>query len=198
MRLIAILVILLGLGHSPWAQASADKREKSKPVLRIEVEATGPFAGEASRTCTVIFPTGRVWTASWVRSWVWIDSPAKPTVRNQLDSKEYMFRESDLYGLEDLLDSREMRNLPSTFKPPHTPIDYFETTKLSISRGETQEQTIELREYYVASLSEKARYPSALVVLLGRVAELEEAVKSKGKPVEPPAECGFREGQQQP
>jgi hypothetical protein len=48
---------------------------------------------------------------------------------------------------------------------------------------------ISIREFYVASLEEKTRYPAAVIILMGKIDEIEQEALDKGKPTEPPADC---------
>jgi hypothetical protein len=91
-------------------------------------------------------------------------------------------------GAYSFLQSKGISRLSSNFGAPHAPIDYFETTEIQLY-GSTKPKTISAREFHVATLEEKAQYPSAFIVLMRKVNEIEEETQQKGKPADVPDGC---------
>jgi hypothetical protein len=85
-----------------------------------------------------------------------------------------------------------LKELPDKFAPPRQPVDYFESIKVQIINPNGKERQISTREFYVANLEEKSRYPSALVVLMGKIQEIEYEANEKGKPAEIASDCRLK------
>jgi hypothetical protein len=94
--------------------------------------------------------------------------------------------------LSDLLESKALKRLPKKFDPPHRPIDYFERISVQIITTSGKVKQISTREFYVASLDEKARYPGALIVLMDKIDEIEHQANVKGKPIDIPSDCHLK------
>jgi hypothetical protein len=60
---------------------------------------------------------------------------------------------------------------------------------VSIELPHARTKTINVREFYAASLVERTKYPTALVLLMEELARLEDEATQKGKPSEPPTDC---------
>jgi hypothetical protein len=50
------------------------------------------------------------------------------------------------------------------------------------SPAKGQAKRVQAREYYVAALEEKAKYPSALIVFMNSIEQLETVITEKGTP----------------
>ncbi len=96
------------------------------------------------------------------------------------------------WELSDLLESKAIKKLPEKFSPPHQPIDYFEMISVQIIGKDGKSKDISTREYYVASLKEKTRYPSALILLMDKINEIERVSNEKGTPIEIPQDCQLK------
>jgi len=104
----------------------------------------------------------------------------------------FQLEDTDTWELSSFLESKFLKHLPGEFAPPHRPIDYFETVTVKIINPNGKEKQISTREFYVASLEEKTRYPSALIVLMSKIDEIENEANSKGKPSETPSDCRLK------
>jgi hypothetical protein len=82
-----------------------------------------------------------------------------------------------------------LRGLEPYYPPPHPPTDFFETTSVQVILPDGKGKQVHTREYYVASLVEKTKYPSALIVLMDQVEQFEHAVAENGTPTEVPPDC---------
>jgi hypothetical protein len=112
-------------------------------------------------------------------------------------SREYRFPDKDSWQVSEfgeLIHSKAVRRLKSYFPPPHRPIDFVEISTALPFLPDGKSKQIVVREYYVASLAEKAKYPSALVLLMDRIEQIENKVSEKGTSVEPPPDCKFEKG----
>jgi hypothetical protein len=106
----------------------------------------------------------------------------KVSVVHQLD-------QGDEFELSSFLESKAIKRLAERFAPPHVPIDYFENTVVQITLPRSAPKQISTREFYVADLEEKFRYPATLIVLMDRIDEIEKEASDKGKPTEIPPDC---------
>ena len=97
-----------------------------------------------------------------------------------------------MWDLSNYLESKAVKRLPESFPPPHRPIDYFGNVTVQIIDSKGESKQISTREFYVASLEEKSHYPSALIVLMARIDEIENETNEKGKPVEIPSDCRLK------
>lgn len=161
-------------------------------VLKVDENVSGPFGGQKSKSCLRVYNDGRVIYSRWWNSAATIVD----NVTNVASRPEHtvafadQLADTDVWDLIRFLESKAVRKLAEKFGPPHPPVDYFETVSVEISgsnKGNAKKLTT--REYYVASLEEKTRYPSALIVLMERIDRIEEAATAKEKPTEIPADC---------
>ncbi len=121
-----------------------------------------------------------------------VDESGKKTRQESSVSLEFKFPDEDNYRISELvelLQSKSIRRLPGHFGPPHPPVDFIETTALSIPLAKGGARTISAREYYAASLVERVKYPAAMVVLMEQIARLEDLVSEKGKPAPAASDC---------
>jgi hypothetical protein len=141
-----------------------------------------------------IYSDGKVTYASWWNSAATIvDKKTGEASRPEHTvSVEHKLEDGDSWELSSFLDSKAVRRLPGKFDPPHRPIDYLEAVSVKIvdSKGKTKQ--ILTREYYVASLEEKTRYPATLIVLMDKISEIEKEANDKGKPIAVPADCSLQ------
>jgi hypothetical protein len=94
-------------------------------------------------------------------------------------SVEYQLEDTEKWELSGFLDSKALKRLPGKFGPPHEPIDYFENVAVQITSTNGKSKMISTREFYVASLEEKTRYPSVLIVLMDKIDEIEREANEK-------------------
>lgn len=185
-RIICVAIFLL----SSWGSA---QEKIAKVALRAYNGSSGPFGGERGQSCFMLYSNGRLVEVS--------SATAAFGVRNEngdvshpetTSSREYTFPERDFWevrGYIDFLQSSAVRKLKPYFPPPHRPIDYVETTNVDVFLPNGRIKRIQAREYYVASLEEKVKYPSALIILLDTLEKLENTVRQKGTPTSVPEDC---------
>ena len=186
--LIRIFVLFALL---PSLSSSAQEKKPTRLMLRVEEESAGPFGGERSASCLKVYSDGRVLYSSWRRSGVTIQDQAsgKNSRPEKTVSVEYHLEPGDEWELDSFLHSKAVRKLPTKFGPPHTAIDYSERVTVRIEGPNGTEKSISTREFYVASLQEKSKYPSALILLMDKIDEVEKEANEKGKPTSISDDC---------
>ena len=107
-------------------------------------------------------------------------------------SVEHQLEKGDVFELSTFFQSAAINRLPDKFAPPHQPIDYIENTSVQITPPKGRPKQISAREFYVARLEEKSRYPAALIVLMEKIDEIEKQASDKGKPTETPPDCQLK------
>ncbi|MBZ5661422.1 MAG: hypothetical protein LAO08_13535 [Acidobacteriia bacterium] len=107
-------------------------------------------------------------------------------------SVEHQLEKGDVFELSTLFQSKAIKRLPEKFGPPHPPIDYAENTSVQITGPTGTPKQISTREFYVASLEERTRYPAALIVLMEKIEAIEKEASVKGKPTETPPDCQLK------
>jgi hypothetical protein len=192
--MLAKLATLLSLAmlFASWI-CSAQEKAPSKLILQVDETVRGPYGGQKSATCLRIYSDGRVVHARWWNSAATVvDATGQKSRPEHTVSVEYHLEGFEVEELSDLFESKALKELPEKFGPPHRPVDYFETVsvQMTLPRGKTKR--ISTREYYVASLEEKTRYPVALVVLMEKIDEIEKVASDKGKPTEAPTDCQLK------
>lgn len=169
-------------------------RADLKLVLSVEQTVSGPYGGQKSSGCLRVYSDGKVVYARWWNSAATlVDTAGKKTRPEHTISTEYLMDKLDVSELTRFLKTKSVKNLRNAFGPPHAPIDYFENTSVRMRSPNGQSKQIITREYYVASLDEKVKYPSALIVLMDKIDEIERLAEEEGKPVEVPADCHLKQ-----
>ncbi len=185
----ALCVTLIPLGFGGFCSA----QEPARLVLKVDDVSSGPFGGQKGASGLKVYSDGRVIYSSWSTSAMGVqDERGKITHPEKRESREYRFPERDSWQVSafaDFLQSKAVRRLKSYFPAPHRPIDFFETSTVELFLPNGQTKQLRTQEYYVASLVEKAKYPSALIILMDRIKELENTVVDKGTPSEIPLDC---------
>jgi hypothetical protein len=173
----------------------AQDKPQSRLILRVDETASGPNEGQESSGCLRVYSDGKVIFARWWNSAVTIvDSATKRASRPEYTvSVEHHLVDADLRELSTFLESKAVRKLPEEFGPPHPAIDFFESVSVEIFGSKGNIKKISTREYNVANLEEKSRYPAALILLLERIKQIEEAASNKGKPTEVPVDCPLKQ-----
>lgn len=166
-----------------------------KLLLRVDRTTSGPFGGQKGASCLMLYSGGRV-VYSWMStSAIGVeDEHGNVTHPETGSSLEFKFSERDVWEFDSFagfLKSKTVQRLDSYFPPPHSPIDYFETSTLQISLPDEKPKQIQTREYYVASFEEKARYPSALIIIMDKIEQLRVLAANKGTSTEQPVDCKF-------
>jgi len=185
-RIVAGTICLLALLCSA-------QNKRPEVLLRAYHGSSGPFDGEKGASCFMLYSDGRLVQVSSSTAALGVpDEHGKVTHPESTTSREYRFPERDSWqvsGYVDFLKSRAMRKLNSYFPPPHLPIDYVETSTVEVFFPTGKRKQVQAREYYVASLEEKAKYPSALIILMDKLEQLEDTVAQKGVPTLEPEDC---------
>jgi hypothetical protein len=189
-RLIRFLSFLTLL---PCWACYAQEKTPAKLILKVDETVAGPFAGQKSSSCLRIFSDGRVLYARWSNSaGTAKDDKGKESRPEHIISVEHRLDDTDVWELSDYVESKAVKKLPDSFPPPHRPIDYFENVTVQIIGPNGEKKQISTREFYVASLEEKSHYPSALIVLMSKIDEIENETNKEGKPAEIPSDCRLK------
>ncbi len=185
----ALLLVLLSS-----SVCAAQDKAPARLILKVDAIVSGPFDGQRSSSCTRVYSDGKVLYASWRNSAATVvdKQSGKESRPEQTVSLGYHLEKSDVWELSSFLESKILYKLPEKVAPPHPPIDYFEEVTVQIIGLKGVQKLISTREFYVASLEEKARYPSALIVLMDKIDEIENEVNAKGKPSEIPSDCRLK------
>jgi hypothetical protein len=179
------------------AALHAQTKPPDRVVLKVDEIVSGPFGGQKSSSCLRVHSNGNViYARSWSSAVTVVDSATSVASRPEhMLAVADQLVDTDVLEIVRLLESKAVRRLPERFSPPHKPVDYFEVVSLEILDGRGNSKKLVTSEYYVADLEEKTRYPSALIVLMDRIDQIEKAATSKGKPTEIPADCSLKGGE---
>jgi hypothetical protein len=170
------------------------EKPSSTLILKVDTNVSGPFGGQKSSSCMRVYSDGKVLFAHWWNSFATIvdEKTGKESRPDHTVSVEHHLGDGDKWELSSFLESKTVKSLPQKFDPPHPPIDYFENVTVRIIAPDGRQKQISAREFYVANLEEKSRYPSALLVLMNRINEIEQEANEKGKPISPPLDCQLK------
>jgi hypothetical protein len=185
------LFLLMLFSASGWP---AQETPHNRLILKVDENASGPYGGQKSSSCLRVYSDGRVTYARWWNSAATIvDSVAKKESRPEHTvSVEHRLRNEDVRELSRFLESKAVKRLPAKSGPPHQAIDYFESVSVEVFDSKGNSKKIFTREYYVADLVEKSRYPSALILLMDRIGQIEAEANDKGKSTEIPPDCTLK------
>jgi hypothetical protein len=169
-------------------------QKSSRVILTVYEDSSGPLGGQKGTSCLTLYADGRVLLSSWSTAAVALqDESGKVSRPEKKETREYRFPDDASWQISDFsefLESKQVRRLKPYFAPPHNPIDFFELSKMKVFSENGAQKEIQTRGYYVASLTEKARYPSALILLMNKIEEFENTVAEKGTVTETLADCG--------
>jgi len=185
------LLMLLVFGIAASTRFLAQEKPSPKLLLQVDETVSGPYGGQKSSSCLRVYSDGKVFSASrWNSPATIVDKESgKESRPEEATAFNFQLEEGDTWELSTFIESKAVRGLSKAFPPPHRPIDYFELINVHIFHEKAGEQTIVTREFFVADLGEKARYPSALIVLMNRIDEIEKDANTKGKPTIVPEDC---------
>lgn len=185
---LAVILSIASVSSTSYAQAKPEHL-----LVKVDQVSSGPMGGEKTSLCLRIYDSGRIVDSEWSRAGVQVvDSNGNKTRSEKTETSEYQIPQGDRWQMQELADftkSKSVAHLSSSFPPSHPPIDFVENSTIGIMLPNGKTKTITVREYYSASLVERAKYPSALVLLMERLAQIEDEVAQKGKRIEPPADC---------
>ena len=187
-QFLLLLMLLPG-----WV-CPAQEKATAKLILKVDETVDGPLGGQKSSSCLRVYSDGKVLYASWRNSGMTIidKETGKKSRPEKTISVEHHLENADEWELSSFLESKVLKGIPDKYAPPHRPIDYFENVTVRIISPNGRERQISTREFYVASLEEKSRYPSALILLMGKIDEIEKEANEKGKPTEIPSDCRLK------
>jgi len=187
-KLFCFLILLVSLA------CSAQEKASSNLILKVDESVRGPFGGQKSSSCLRVYSDGKVLYARWWNSFATVvdEKTGEESRRENTVSVEHHLGDGDKWELSSFLESKVLKSLPEKFDPPHQPIDYFESVTVRIIAPNGKQKQISTREFYMANLEEKSRYPSALIVLMDKIDEIEREANEKGKPVSPSPDCQLK------
>jgi hypothetical protein len=176
------------------SKPSLAQEKAANLLLRADQNSSGPYAGEKASLCLLVYSNGKIIDSEWSRAGAeTVDLEGKKTRSEKTVTFEYQVDERDILWkigeLEDFLKSKSVLHLAASFAPPHRSVDSFEVSTIQINLPHATTKIIEVQGYYSASLIEKTKYPTALVLLMDNLARLEDEATTKGRPSEPPADC---------
>jgi len=182
--ILLLLTILVCLGQ---------EKNPAKVVLKVDEDVSGPLGGQRSASCLRVYSDGRVLHARWWNAaMAELDKNGKEVKGEQTLAVEHVLASWEVWELSNFLESSALKDLPDKFPPPHRPVDYFESVVLQFTGANGTKRRISTREFHVASLEEKASYPSALLVLMNRIGEIERDANENGKSTQVPADCRLK------
>ena len=168
-----LLTILLAVPH-------LDGNRPEEVVLNVIQTGSRPFDSKAA-SCLSVFSDGKViYGVPSMRSSVWT----------------YRLDSSERDELLDFLRSKAVRKLPKKFGPPEPAVDFFEIVSITIQHQTAKPQSLSTREYHVANLEEKARYPSALITLFDEIDRIGATARRTWTPAELPTDCAEKSARQ--
>jgi hypothetical protein len=167
-------------------------------LLKVDQSSSGPSEGEKESLCVRIYSNGRIINSEWS------SAATEETEKNGKRSRsektvtfEYQIPKEDLdwkfSEFEDLLRSKSVLDLTTSYGPPHPPTRSVEVSTIQIALPDAKTKTISLRNYYDASLIEMTEYPAALVILMDELARIEDEATKEGKRSETPIDCHLQE-----
>jgi len=170
------------------------EKAPSKLILKVDETVSGPFGGQKASSCLRVYSDGKVHFASRRNSAISIvdEKTGQESRPEHTISVEHRLEQTDEWELSHFLKSKPLKRLPEEFAPPHTPIDYVESILVEIIGPSGKSKRISTREFYMASLEEKIRYPSALIVLMGKIDDIEHEASDKGKPTDMLPDCQLK------
>ena len=171
----------------------AQEKGPAKLILKVDEQVTGPLGGQRSSSCLRLYSDGTALYASWWNEGIaTIDETGKQSHPEHTVSVEHRLDRGDLWELSNFLESKPVNKLATKFPPPHPPVDYIEDISVQFAGKKGVTRQTSTREFYVADLEEKSRYPSALIVLMDRIDQIEREANEKGKPAPIPADCRLK------
>ena len=165
-------------------------------ILTLNETSSGPSDGRKTASCLKLYSDGKIFYSRRAIATVGAEGVGgKVTQPDSGNVRAFKLPDSDSWQMHDFvefLNSKSIRHLKSYFPPPHKAIDFFETSSVRVFFLNGQTKEIEVKEYYVSSLVERARYPSALILLMDRIAQFEDTVEEKGRPTDGMPDCEIK------
>jgi hypothetical protein len=185
---IAILFLFLVVVPAP----APGGQEPPALLLKVDATSSGPFGGEKSFMCLRVFADGKVlYFYKRLPGGRLVDRSTGQEIERaeKSERREYRLEEAEARELAEFLGSKAVLRLGSSYPPPHRPIDYFEVYTVEVVLPNRRTKRIAIREFFVSSLAERTRYPSALIVLMGKIEQVESEAFEKGTPIDTRFDC---------
>lgn len=175
--------------------SALSQENQSKLLLKVDQRSSGPLGGQKNALCLRVYSDGKIVEAEWSTSAVSItDAAGKATRPEKTTAFEYQFQNDDLWRVKELtefLESKPVQHLSLKFRPLHRSVDFLEVSMVEFM-GPTPPKQLNVINYYDSSLTERTKYPPALVILMDKLASLEDLASQKGRFTEPPADCRLK------
>lgn len=174
MRTIALPTILtclaLNLLPPPYNAQAGHPQESTTRILISHDSIDGPRGPERHVNDLQVFSDGKV---SYTE-----EGTDMMGVWQERSSYEITLGPERIRNLRELLESREIRSLPTTVSAKTRPIDFFWQKSLEISRP-SQTQKIQIENFYPFLNLRRAVYPEALVALECNLQDIEAAAAKR-------------------
>ena len=145
----------------------------NRPLLTSHDEVDGPFGGQSKVEDLRLFKDGR---AVYIVNATFFGDAAK----TQRLTYKFNVGPDEMRHLEKLLDSAEIRALPSEIESRTRPIDFFWQKSLEIDRTGTSQKT-HIRNFYPFLNEHEPAYPQALIELECTLLDIESAATKRPK-----------------
>jgi hypothetical protein len=164
---------LLCLSAALSIALAVQAQDLKRPVLSSHDIVDGPFAGAHHVEDIHVFEDG---TVVYVIEGAEATGAAKP----QRLSYEITIGPDEMRQLVELLDSPEIRALPSEISPKTQPIDFFWQKSLEIDRPDKTQKT-KIENFYPFLNLERPAYPQALIELECSLQDIKSAAAKRPK-----------------
>lgn len=163
----------LGITATLAIAVTLQGQDTKRPLLSSHDRVDGPFAGAYRVEDLQVFADGRV---------VYVEESAKTPTRRKPARSVYRLRISpeEVRHLAELLDSTEIRSLPTTVPPAIAPIDFFWLKSLAIDRT-NEIQEIKIENFYPFLNMHQPVYPRALIELECSLQDIKVAAAKRPK-----------------
>lgn len=172
------------------------QKDTTSLILTLNETSSGPSDGQKGSSCLNLYSDGKIFYSHRVTAAVGVEgSEGKITHPESRHGRVFKLPDSDTWQVSDFvrfLNSKPIRNLKPYFPPPHKAIDFFETSSVRVFFSSGRTKQIQVKEYYVSSLVERTKYPSALILLMDRIEQFENIVAEKGSPVDQAPDCEMK------
>jgi len=145
-------------------------------LVRLNETTSGPVGGQKGFGCLEIYDDGQVSYFHAAR-WDGVTFQDQNGHKVNFDSTrktQTKLEEYEVSQLREFLKTKDFKSLDASFPPPHTPIDYFEATHIEAFENDQLTKAIDVREFRVASMVERQRYPASLLILMNDLEKIEE------------------------
>ena len=153
----------------------------SRLLLNVDEDTSGPLGGQHSKFCLRVYNDGLIYYGTHYTDTLEVkDEKGNITQRDRIEYRKLKLNDWEVSELADLAETPAFQKLADSYPPP---IDYFSTARIVVDSGKVRKE-IRTREFYVASVPEKAKYPSSLIALMDWINETETNVEQKGERID--------------